>query len=134
MTGRPAALKTDDDIASTMATMSIPRAQLDADFYFGEKQPSLHQMEGNGQFPRHVSLLPATLATRLGIPIRPGLRGEGTPSLPQPRAGWVGTALAGESGVLGSSPPWLCSLLKRVTLGKSCPFLGVSVPACRMGS
>ena len=53
-----------------------------------KSQPSLYQMESNGPFPRYVLLLPATGATRPGIPISPGLQGEGIPSrkepLPQP--------------------------------------------------
>ena len=41
-------------------------------------------MEGNGQFPRHVLLLPAILAACLGVPIRPGLKEEGTASPKEP--------------------------------------------------
>lgn len=129
LTGHPAALLTDNGAASTVAATSIPRAQLDADFYFGEKQPSLHQMEGNGQFPRHVLLLPATLAARLGIPIRPGLRGEGTPSLPQPAT----SGLGGHSTGRRVWSPGLQSTLALLTsqtcdLGQVIPFLGPQWP------
>ena len=41
-------------------------------------------MEGNGQFPRHVLLLPATLAIRLDVPFGPGLKEERIPSLKEP--------------------------------------------------
>ena len=65
-------------------------------------------MEGNGQFPRHVLLLPATLAVRLGIPLGPGLKEAGTPSPKEPLP-WLraGPGLR----VLGSGLPWLCRLL-----------------------
>ena len=88
-------------------------------------------MEGNGQFPRHVLLLPATLAIRLDVPFGPGLKEEWIPSLkeplPQPRAG---PGLR----VLGSDLHWLCPLLNTCPRAGQAPFRSFRLPSCRMGS
>ena len=88
-------------------------------------------MEGNGQFPRHVLLLSATLAIRLDVPFGPRLKEEGIPSpkepLPQPLAG-PGLRF------LGSDLHWLCPLLNMCPRAGQAPFLSLRLPRCRMGS
>lgn len=122
LSGHPAALQ------PPPAAMSSPRARREADAHFGEKQPSLHQMEGDGQFPRHVLLLPAALVTIWVFALGQGWRRRGhlpqrTPTPATSRL--VGTAPAGESGVSSSSPPWHCP---RLNSGKACSLPGPQSP------